>query len=856
MVVITNVFISARRGGGSSLDILYGTVTFRPTLAHARSTSIVLPAPTTYDLVDGEVTAQNVQPTPEPNEENELAWAYQVCFADRHGKKYEFMVGVPDSTDTVNFTDLPRYYETKPPAYGVGPKGEQGEAATVQVGTVSSGATPAVTNSGTNKDAVLNFVLPKGDKGDKGDAGQAGEDGTILPDQVNNTALITNSSGEFEWRPFSANTRNPDTVVVRQATTGTVHVGEPTADTHAVTKGYLHTSGADLRGAITDYLSTQGWGKVFYSRDGAFRDRLEASGDTITYSTYNSSKGEFGAFEGAYGRGIVPSGSGVGTNRIMIIAEYVQSNSPQTLFSTGAGGVSLVVQPDGELTAYHPLPHTGPKINPGKYIFEVEFDNFFVRFRVSGRFAHESHGITALKTGASWSLGGAYSGATNLWLGSIGAVLMGEDIDSKSLNRSRKTLMKLLPLEDPGLLTIDPQIRILVHDEDGRVVMRQGAENFRPAHSMASITKTINALVIRELFTDAELDNDVTITAEDIFPGPSNLDTFQVGDIFTIRELLSLALSPSNDSAPRTLARVGGQRLPGSLPPRAKFVRRMQDLADTFTPRPAVVMNVRASSMISTAQGLQIAKIIAEDPVLTECSSRPIGYTVTPRGPNSREIFCTQGFYGLDIDYRVFHSGKGGSVGTTWKHYLSNIVLDGKLYHTALFSSHESMTVGIDRSPQVGAMIDDVRCENYTISDGSMRLLGAEIETSGRRDITELFPNVTRSSSSPEPGIFIERVGHTVKLDILYMNFPSGTYSPVAVIPSGFTPGYRVRSTLAQGASLESRALLVLTTGQIFLTGLTSGEVSGTVTWDVSWLSLEPSSIPGYPADYWDGTDP
>ena len=70
-----------------------------------------------------------------------------------------------------------------------GPKGDPGAAATVTVGTVTTGepGTDAiVTNSGTENAAVLNFTIPKGEtgavgavgpqgpKGDKGDTGPAG----------------------------------------------------------------------------------------------------------------------------------------------------------------------------------------------------------------------------------------------------------------------------------------------------------------------------------------------------------------------------------------------------------------------------------------------------------------------------------------------------------------------------------------------------------------------------------------------------------------------------------------------------------------------------------------------------------
>lgn len=68
-----------------------------------------------------------------------------------------------------------------------GPQGPAGQAATIQIGSVTSGDAPAVTNSGTETDAVLDFVLqqgpagPQGPKGDKGDAGPQGQEGPQGP---------------------------------------------------------------------------------------------------------------------------------------------------------------------------------------------------------------------------------------------------------------------------------------------------------------------------------------------------------------------------------------------------------------------------------------------------------------------------------------------------------------------------------------------------------------------------------------------------------------------------------------------------------------------------------------------------
>lgn len=59
----------------------------------------------------------------------------------------------------------------------VGPQGPAGKAATIQIGSVTSGAAPAVTNSGTETDAVLDFVLQQGPQGPQGPKGDTGEQG-------------------------------------------------------------------------------------------------------------------------------------------------------------------------------------------------------------------------------------------------------------------------------------------------------------------------------------------------------------------------------------------------------------------------------------------------------------------------------------------------------------------------------------------------------------------------------------------------------------------------------------------------------------------------------------------------------
>ena len=84
-----------------------------------------------------------------------------------------------------------------------GLKGDPGEAATIQIGTITAsdpGSDPEVTNSGTEQDAVLNFVLPRGIQGPtgpKGDPGTANA-ATVAYDNSTSGATETNAQDAFD----------------------------------------------------------------------------------------------------------------------------------------------------------------------------------------------------------------------------------------------------------------------------------------------------------------------------------------------------------------------------------------------------------------------------------------------------------------------------------------------------------------------------------------------------------------------------------------------------------------------------------------------------------------------------------
>ena len=81
-----------------------------------------------------------------------------------------------------------------------GPTGPQGPA-TITIGTTTtgeSGTNASVTNSGTDENAVLDFVIPRGDTGATGPQGEQGIEGPTGPTGATGpTARFNNSSNNI-----------------------------------------------------------------------------------------------------------------------------------------------------------------------------------------------------------------------------------------------------------------------------------------------------------------------------------------------------------------------------------------------------------------------------------------------------------------------------------------------------------------------------------------------------------------------------------------------------------------------------------------------------------------------------------
>lgn len=80
-----------------------------------------------------------------------------------------------------------------------GVKGDTGDAATVTIGTVTTGATASVINSGTTNNAIFDFVLQKGDKGDTGNSGTIAVGTVTSGTNASVTNAGTNTAAIFDF---------------------------------------------------------------------------------------------------------------------------------------------------------------------------------------------------------------------------------------------------------------------------------------------------------------------------------------------------------------------------------------------------------------------------------------------------------------------------------------------------------------------------------------------------------------------------------------------------------------------------------------------------------------------------------
>ena len=133
-----------------------------------------------------------------------------------------------------------------------GPQGPDGDAATIAVGTVTTGApgtSATVVNSGTSRAAVLDFTIPRGDKGEAGSGA-----GDMLAADYDPNGTVQNAGGIVDYvdgvlptvndatLTIQQNGSNVQTFTANQGTNATANITVPTKTSDLLNDGASGTS--------------------------------------------------------------------------------------------------------------------------------------------------------------------------------------------------------------------------------------------------------------------------------------------------------------------------------------------------------------------------------------------------------------------------------------------------------------------------------------------------------------------------------------------------------------------------------------------------------------------------------------
>jgi len=215
------------------------------------------------------------------------------------------------------------------PVYGPkGANGANGRAATIEVGTVRTGAagtTAIITNSGDSSNAVFNFTIPKGDTGEQGIQGETGATGNGIE-----TIEKTSTSGLVD--------------------TYTITYTDDTTSTFTLTNGQ-NGANATITGATASVDNSTGTPSVVVTAGGS----ESARSFNFAFSNLKGSKGEQG-IQGETGVSVtgVTLLSTVGLDKTYRMTfsdntyfDYVVSNGASG--STEWGGISGVLSNQTDL---------------------------------------------------------------------------------------------------------------------------------------------------------------------------------------------------------------------------------------------------------------------------------------------------------------------------------------------------------------------------------------------------------------------------------------------------------------------------------------------------------------------------
>lgn len=317
---------------------------------------------------------------------------------------------------------------------------------------------------------------------------------------------------------------------------------------------------------------------------------------------------------------------------------------------------------------------------PGDHVWEGYWESTNSTISIDGALAHRGLPVAATAGTTQLNVGCIYVSAgeaVNAWGGMWGAIAIrtgNNDTNRAEINRMRTRMMSIAGIQ-PAKPWLWPEIRAFSMTEDGRETVTVGDPDQILNGGVASISKLLTAILARETITDAMLDTVVEVLPEDEFL-TGNPPGLVRGDKASYRVLLQSMLIPSNNVAPRTIARLVGATYPGGGTGMERFLARAQQrLKDWGMDWATIRNNPGGGGAMSMRQIAQLLARALADPVLAAmCGTKRVNVSIT--GPNARTVeivnsFITRQVYGEIPEWVASKDGTGnndaGSV-FIWNH--------------------------------------------------------------------------------------------------------------------------------------------------------------------------------------------
>lgn len=493
------------------------------------------------------------------------------------------------------------------------------------------------------------------------------------------------------------------------------------------------------------------------------------------------------------------------------------------------------------------------RVPSGPNVYDTTIDEQFNYIsRVGGQYLTRQDFTSEPEPFTGFRIGDRTGTAGTQWRGTMGVALIRQDNDNAAICRMRNLLYKLGKMEFPEP-DFYPETRIYSENSFGEAELIKGDPTSITNQVIMSMTKMINALTVREWLTEAQLQDQVTIIENDyLYPGSGAAGPVKAGDVVKVIDLLHAAAMPSNDTAPRALARYVGGFMPArteAISTDERFLLEMNDNVAEWGYSKALVTAVGGGAMLSPEQVTDVLRRIGEDPILQDVYSTE-DYDIIVTGPNARTESISSNIMKGDPAPVEYAWGKGGSGSDVWGMSWAWNHPDGTVHRTAMLSVDTKIrsSGNWEKYQDLYAAIEAVKSGRFYNKPAQAMATGGFGPTTRAMSITELLPGMTANGASVPSGVWLTRSGDRVTLEFYDVSFTGSTFQFTSVLPEYYRPEKDMSFIIARGSTPFRLRVSELGTINSPEGMPSSGMLYGQVSWDVLVGKEFPGApIPGVP---------